>query len=386
MKLLRKSSIIERLVYIVIWLIVFLSPVMIAYWAMSLHEEDHFSWQTVIHVWTCIILPFFLLFCLNNFWLAPQFLLRKKYVYYTIFVVALLGLFVWVDLEMSRRRPTTIFLTHRQPFANAPDFQHKKEPQRVLSDEEYLLGNKPFGMQRRPIRPELLFIPTILHVLIAILMLGFNIAIKMIFKSLQDEEAMKEMEHRKLQSELEYLKYQINPHFFMNTLNNIHALVDVNKTQAKKAIVELSKMMRYVLYEADDKTIPISKEVLFLSNYIELMKLRYIEKVNVNVSLPKEFPDVEIPPLLYISFIENAFKHGVSYQSNSFIYVAMQVEEENLVFTCSNTNNGKSVEQHKGIGLENIQKRLRLLYNTNYTLSINESEESFNVLLIIPML
>ena len=97
-------------------------------------------------------------------------------------------------------------------------------------------------------------------------MVGFNIAIKLFFKSFRDEEMLKELEHQRLQSELQYLKYQINPHFFMNTLNNIHALVDIDTGKAKSTIVELSKLMRYVLYEASNKTILLSREVHFLKN------------------------------------------------------------------------------------------------------------------------
>ena len=406
---LRKPYLLERLIYIVIWLVVFLSPVVITYWTMSSRAEHGFSWQNVTQAWLYGIIPFFLLFCLNNMWLAPYFLLRKKYVRYAISVFVVLALFIWVDVSFFHRGPVGGFPTdllelerrdgwageRERSFKRVPDFQREDPPQRDLSNRESTRAE--FSRERGPkmdselrmsprFVPGLMWMPSIFRFLIAILMIGFNIAIKFLFKSMRDEEAMKELERRKLQSELEYLKYQINPHFFMNTLNNIHALVDINKVQAKKAIVELSKMMRYVLYEANNKTIPLSREVLFLNNYIELMKLRYIEKVNVKVSLPEDIPAVEIPPLLYISFIENAFKHGVSYQTNSLIYVAMQVEDGSLVFTCSNSNNGKSEEQHRGIGLDNIQKRLKLLYGDKYTLSINEGPESFNVLLIIPLI
>lgn len=393
---LRKPYLLERLVYVVIWLIVFLVPLAIAYWVMNSQIEQTFNWSAVFQAWIYSILPFFLLFCLNSFWLVPHFLLRKKYVRYTVSVFVVLCFFTWLNVAFLNKGraagfPASAPERMREPrdqqpeersFTRVPDFQ-KENPSPPREPRPIRDGGR--GMGPPPI-PGLMWMPVISRILIAILMIGFNIAIKFLFKSLQDEEVMKELERRKLQSELEYLKYQINPHFFMNTLNNIHALVDINQAQAKKAIVELSKMMRYVLYEANHNTILLSREVLFLSNYVELMKLRYIEKVNVNVSFPEDIPNIEIPPLLYISFIENAFKHGVSYQSDSLIYVAMQVEEGSLVFTCSNSNNGKSEEQHRGIGLDNIQKRLKLLYNDNYTLSINESPESFNVLLIIPLL
>ena len=167
----------------------------------------------------------------------------------------------------------------------------------------------------------------------------------------------------------------------MNTLNNIHALVDIDTGKAKSTIVELSKLMRYVLYEASNKTILLSREVQFLKNYIALMSLRYTNKVSIQMDFPVEVPEVQIPPLLFVSFVENAFKHGVSYRSESFIHVLMQLDEGNrLSFRCSNSNNGSADE------LENIRKRLRLLFGNDYTLSITEEEHKFDVLLIIPLL
>lgn len=374
MKQLYKPYILEQLIYIVIWLIVFLAPVVIAYLPINLTIEQPLvsNWKGIIHVWGYVILPFFLLFCLNNFWLAPYFFLKKKYVHYSLLVILFVSLSIWLDVELKSRSPRG----HEPPFMYAPEFQKNDSPPPPMHPRRF----------RDPQRfPGVMIIPLISRFLIAFLMISFNIAIKLIFKSLRDEEMIKELERCKLQSELEYLKYQINPHFFMNTLNNIHALIDLDTGQAQKAIIEFSKMMRYVLYEANNKTILLEREVLLLRNYIELMKLRYPEKVSVKVSLPDEVPPIEIPPLLYITFIENAFKHGVSYQADSTIYVAMQTEDGNLIFTCSNTNNGKNEEQHRGIGLDNIQKRLKLIYENNYTLSINKNPDRFIVLLIIPL-
>ena len=247
---------------------------------------------------------------------------------------------------------------------------------------------RPVGFPKLTLYPIPPFtIRYLIHCVIAFLMVGFNIAVKLFFKSFRDEEMLKELEHQRLQSELQYLKYQINPHFFMNTLNNIHALVDIDTGKAKSTIVELSKLMRYVLYEASNKTILLSREVQFLENYVTLMSLRYPEKVSIEKNFPLEVPEVQIPPLLFISFVENAFKHGVSYRKESFVHVVMQLEEGNrLAFRCTNSTGTSSDEQHHGIGLENIRKRLRLLFGNDYTLSITEEYDKFDVLLIIPLL
>lgn len=206
-------------------------------------------------------------------------------------------------------------------------------------------------------------------------------------KSLRDDEMLKDLERQRLESELQYLKYQLNPHFFMNTLNNIYALVDLNTEQAKKTIIELSKLMRYVLYEANKSQISLEHEIQFLENYIALMKLRYIDNLNIRTEFPVVVPCVQIPPLLFISLLENAFKHGVSYQEPSFIEVRIELADEGVIFNCKNS---KHTHAHKdayhGIGIDNIKKRLHLLYGNNYTFTTNESENCFEVLLIIPFL
>jgi putative two-component system sensor protein len=173
----------------------------------------------------------------------------------------------------------------------------------------------------------------------------------------------------------------------MNTLNNIHALVDIDTGKAKSTIVELSKLMRYVLYEASNKTILLSREIQFLENYVTLMSLRYPDRVSIEKNFPLEVPEVQIPPLLFVSFVENAFKHGISYRKESFVHVVMQLEDGNrLSFRCTNSTGGSSDEQHHGIGLENVRKRLRLLFGNDYTLSITEEDNKFDVLLIVPLL
>nr|WP_306434818.1 histidine kinase [Phocaeicola coprophilus] len=130
----------------------------------------------------------------------------------------------------------------------------------------------------------------------------------------------------------------------MNTLNNIYALVDLNTEQAKKTIIELSKLMRYVLYEANKNQISLEHEIQFLENYIALMKLRYIDNLNIRTEFPVVVPCVQIPPLLFISLLENAFKHGVSYQEPSFIEVRIELADEGVIFNCKNS---KHTHAHK---------------------------------------
>jgi sensor histidine kinase YesM len=222
-------------------------------------------------------------------------------------------------------------------------------------------------------------------------MCSFNIAVKQFLKSMHDEEVMKELERNNLQNELKYLKYQINPHFFMNTLNNIHALVDIDAEKAKQMLMELSKLMRYVLYEANKRTILLSKEVQFLSHYVSLMRIRYTNDVKITTNFAIDMREIYVPPLLFVSLVENAFKHGISYQQPSFVACSMAIEEENVIFRCANSKQAppRTEEANRthsgGIGLENIRKRLHLIYGERYELTIQDTMDSYHVKLSVPV-
>lgn len=393
MKRLRKQQLLEQSIYGAIWMVVFLLPLIGGYFAVSGGLEREEVRKVIYDSWLGT-LPFFVLFILNNYGLVPYLLFKKRYWHYAVSLLLVVGVVccnshggaTHYDTK-EKQRNRIIKMRERvqeERDTHWEDFEREKRPM----DKDMRM---PEHRERFPKPVPLPFPPFAIHFLIpfiiAILMVGFNIAIKLFFKSFRDEEMLKDLEHQHLQSELQYLKYQINPHFFMNTLNNIHALVDIDTGKAKSTIVELSKLMRYVLYEASNKTILLSREIQFLENYVTLMRLRYTDKVAIEMKFPAEVPEVLIPPLLFISFVENAFKHGVSYRNESFIRVSMQVEEDNrLTFHCTNSNNGSVDEQHHGIGLENIRKRLRLLYGNDYTLSITQEENKFDVLLIIPLL
>lgn len=230
-----------------------------------------------------------------------------------------------------------------------------------------------------PLKPEAIIL--IVGVLVIVMA---NVAVRAYFRSAASKERLKEMENENLNSQLETLRYQINPHFFMNTLNNIHALVDIDPEKAKESIEEFSKLMRIVLYEGASPTIPLQKEVEYLNYYISLMRLRYPQSVKISTSFPDDCAGISVPPLLMASFVENAFKHGISYEHDSFVHVSVVKEGGKLVFRCANSRIPGSDPVQHGIGLENTRKRLNLLYGDNYTLHIDEGEDIYDILLIIP--
>jgi two-component system, LytTR family, sensor kinase len=201
------------------------------------------------------------------------------------------------------------------------------------------------------------------------------------------EKRQKELEKEKLNSELAFLKNQISPHFFFNTLNNIYSLIGINTRDSQEAVLKLSRLMRYLLYESERGEAKLNSEIEFMTNYIDLMRLRVSEKVKLDVAFPKEYENITLPPLLFISIIENAFKHGISYREKSFIDISMDVSKEIITFSCKNSlvtkANGETTGSNAGIGLENLRKRLFLIFPDRYVLTISKTESVFYVVVRI---
>lgn len=369
----RKQKLLENLIYLIIWVVILISPLL-----KHKYNGDTINWNDIFRAWK-MIAPFFLLFLINNYILIPLLLIRKKSWLYLLFTFLTIGSIFTFNPFMKFKQPGK---RDKRPLH---EFMMNRPP---VNDEmhQFPMEKEPYEGMRPPMwqMPDMIS-PMVNYILIALLVLGLNVAIKFLFKSIRDEHRMKELEKHTLQTELEYLKHQINPHFFMNTLNNIHALIDLDTEKAKETVLELSKMMRYVLYDATQPTLPLTKEIGFLNNYIELMKLRYTDQVEIHISLPEEVPAIQIPPLLFISFLENAFKHGISYRQKSFIHMSMEIKGNELECQVINSSFNNAGEQYKGVGLENVRKRLRLLYDNNYTLDIRSENNEYRILLIIPI-
>lgn len=194
-------------------------------------------------------------------------------------------------------------------------------------------------------------------------LMAIIIAISIRYMMRQSEKKQKEVE-----AELAWLKNQINPHFLFNTLNNISSLTQVDADEAQDAVMQLSDLLRYAMYETNKPKVPISGEINFMRNYIELMKLRCNEKTRVSFRTMVPQPDMEIAPLLFISLVENAFKHGVDGSKEAEIDISLMQEDHQITFTCDNTNNPKPAidRSGSGIGLDNTRRRLELLYPGHY--------------------
>ena len=392
----------ENTGYVALWGLLFAAPLLSLYVRTMNDSSVAFNWQEVFMVWRQFAV-YLLLFLVHNFILAPLLIYRHKRWLYALLTLCMIGLFI--SYQCSRRpdfkrhpRPSMELREHRGPHPMDDAFEQKDFEQKdfdhepPLFEEQEMNGERPMGHKENPqIRREKRDIPPvfvgqhdIIAIVILILMCGMNLGVKLYFKSRNDQKKLKQLEQENLQQQLEYLKYQINPHFFMNTLNNIHALVDIDPEKAKDTILELSKMMRFILYEGDKKGVPLSKEFEFIRTYIQLMKLRYTDKVRISVDLPSEAPDKVVPPLMLISFVENAFKHGISYQRESFIDIKVEISDK-LFFSCRNSKADKPNEEKGGVGLQNVKQRLNLLYDNNYTLNIQDGTDVYSVELTIPL-
>lgn len=219
---------------------------------------------------------------------------------------------------------------------------------------------------------------------LGILLISGDLGLVAFQRMKQNERAMKEVQAESLKRQLETLRYQINPHFFMNTLNNIQSLILTDPDKAAEAIGEFSKLMRIVLYGGNEPTISLSRELDYMRHYLSLMRLRYPQEIPIEADFPKEIGDAVVPPLLMASFAENAFKHGISYTEESFVRLAVYTDGGRVTFHCMNTRHPGREDSAHGLGLDNIRKRLSLLYGNDYRLDIEDDADFYDVLLDIP--
>lgn len=198
---------------------------------------------------------------------------------------------------------------------------------------------------------------------------GGSTALALARKWVTAEQKLRESETARIQSELKNLRSQINPHFLLNTLNNIYALTAIDQTRAQNAIQQLSKMLRHLLYDNQEREVTLTDEMQFIENYIALMKIRLSQNVDVTFHRQVALPGIKVAPLIFISLIENAFKHGVSPVEPSFVHISITATEHDITCQIENSNHPKSRDDRSGhgIGLSQVQRRLELSYPGRYT-------------------
>ena len=344
----------ETIIYTIVWLIIFLAP--LAEFLFN-YDPEHPIWikRGLLDIWTHLLF-FFIVFLIHNHILSPILLKQKNVTKYIICCVTVIALFLTVEC------------TH------APNRDHHDAKHREAVEMQ---PPPPDG--RPPIHRH-----DITMFILVIMMLGANLGVKCFFQNEEEKKHLAKLKAQSLKQELDYLRYQINPHFIMNTLNNIHALVDIDPEQAKDSIVDMSRMMRYLLYESDKQYVTLNMAIAFLKKYLNLLKLRYTDQVKVLLDVPETCSEnVVLAPLVFVPFVENAFKHGVAYDRPSSIEIDIKKCDGRLLFHCSNTKNGVKHE-YGGVGLNNVTKRLELIYGNDYTLTITDGDSTYDVLLDLP--
>ncbi|WP_339840655.1 sensor histidine kinase [uncultured Maribacter sp.] len=288
------------------------------------------------------------LFYFNYFYLVPAYLLRKNVLIY--FLVSLIILVISV-----------LLLNH---------FYEPKFP------ENNFIGRLPprdFGYM--PIYRSFISLG-IPFVISAIL--------RMYVEWKQNENLRLSVEKENIKSELQFLKAQLNPHFLFNTLNTIYALSVKKSPDTSGAIVDLSELMRYMLYEADKDLVPLNKEIDYIKSYIQLQLLRLSHSENVSLKITGEDRGRAVPPLLFISFIENAFKYGTDYKGKTFVKINLDITDESIFLNVKNKIGiFREPTNNSGIGLENIRNQLELIYPDLHQLEVNNNGESYEVSLTI---
>jgi len=335
--------------HIVLWVVVIIFPIYISrtFGFMDIGRLWHFYTMAIAYG---------IIFYINYLYLVPTFYFKKEKWQFFLIVTGLITVLFFLIIGINDH------------LLADPERDHRfEEAMRKLNEaKEYR-------------RPPMGFFRLINYSFTSLMITGFALGLGFVDRHREDEKKRKELEQEKLHSELAFLKNQISPHFFFNTLNNIYSLTTIDTPAAQEAILKLSKLMRYLLYESEHDETLLSHEIDFMTNYIALMKLRLSPKVDLKVSFPNGYPPCKIPPLLFISFIENAFKHGVSHREASFIKIEMKVTPSQIHFTTENSvsTTASTDKENSGIGLENVRKRLALLFPASHSLEIKQTEKVF---------
>ncbi len=286
-----------------------------------------------------------ILFYVNYLLLIPRYLDKKKYMLYA---VNLLGAMVVVGLIKYGLSTQLWAIMH-------PKIQGDKMAPEVLHFFSYFFGT---------------FVTSILFIF-------FSIILQFTTDWFTNERIQRDLENQRLTAELAFLKSQINPHFLFNSLNSIYSLAYQKSDTTPEAILKLSEIMRYMLYECNDNKVDLAKELTYLQNYIDLQKIRFGKKAYVDFEVNGQVTNQRIVPLLLIAFIENAFKHGVANDPAHPIKLIINLDDGHLAFYMENRKHVHNRDASGGIGLNNVKRRLDLLYPNSYKLEIHDDEEIY---------
>ncbi len=319
MKKIEKKDILLLLMQLAIWGLVILLPPLTALLSTGNWQATWITARTVIgQLYSPVVIYF-----VNFYLLVPFLFFRKRYV---LFVLINFALFDGINYWMFNLQQLT----------------------------ELMPGDAIIGF----------YSGLFLYFLLNCAVIAAAVALRHYIRTQRIRQQLQEEKQKNTEAELAWLKSQINPHFLFNTLNNISSLTQIDADEAQDAILQLSDLLRYAMYETNKPKVPIGGEVEFMKNYIELMKLRCNQNTQVHSQFSILNSQLEIAPLLFISLVENAFKHGMNGNQPATISISLTQEGDRVTFTCDNTNNPKPTKDRSGsgIGLDNTRRRLNLLY------------------------
>jgi two-component system, LytTR family, sensor kinase len=343
-------------------------------------------------------------FYLNTYYFIPKLFSQKRILRYLLVIVGIIVVIAaqqftveWFfirrnasDLDFGKK---SVQIQIDSPFKSEADF--KEGPEKY--DPSFKNNFPPYDSLRKMPPPPYefrspfriihipgIFLRSLSSALFILLLSGF---IKIAQEWFKTEKKRKELENQRLNAELAFLKSQVNPHFFFNTLNSIYALAHKKSDRTEEAILKLSEIMRYMIYESEVEVVSLTREVEYINHYIDLQKLRLSKNIDVQLNVSGETSGHTISPMLLIPFIENAFKHGISYTHKSYVHIQLIVNRNIIEFNITNSrhNKAKSNDNDSGLGLENVTKRLNLLYAQKHSLHISESEKEYIVNLKIEL-
>lgn len=326
------------LVHVLLWSVLILFP------KFFLPVGFRLIWRNELLLW----LPVIVFFYLNYFVLVPFFLTRKKFLLYTVSIIAIL-----------------VFTSFLGWYSIPPNV-------------------RPGKAFMPPPKDNFAFIPFrgLRNLTSCFLFLAISTSIRVTEQWYINEKQRKDMENQKLTAELSFLKSQINPHFFFNTLNSIYSLAVSKSEKTPEAVIKLSELMRFIIYDSEKEFVPLKRELDYINNYVELQKLRLMSNIKVDYQIEGNYTDKRIEPLLLLPFIENAFKHGIDAIKQCEIKVLVKVFTHSMLLVVENPvvkPNKIQERELAGIGLANSKKRLELLYGTNHQLNISQSGDEFKI-------
>lgn len=353
----QKKNLLSYLLTIIVWICIFVFPFL-----FFPYKRDASPFESERFIYWLIYCNVFLMafYFANSKIFIPHILAKKKFLTYIFIIIVCFLLFLFFFNLI---------------FINAEETKHYFERQRQRAFE-----------RGRPHQPrgfwEVFFSPS--PVALFLITYLFSTISKVISEWFLAEERKEEMQQQQLATELNMLRSQVNPHFLFNTLNGIYSMAVAKDEKTPDSVMKLSRIMRYTLEESQTEKVALNKEIEFIKSYIDLQKLRANDKLHVTFDVEGNTDSVQIAPLLFIPFIENAFKYGVSAHSDSDIHIGIDCMNRQLHFSCSNSIfPAQKIKSGTGTGISNVKRRLELLYENNHELKINKKENSFQVDLYI---